>query len=294
MVILKNEYLQAAVEEVGAQLCSLKDIRNGREYLWEGDPAFWKYHAPVLFPFVGMMNGKQYRYEGKSYQIGQHGFAREKLFRVAEKNDLSVTHVLEADEETKKIYPFEFRFEVTQTLQDNSLKIAWDVENPSREKPLYFSVGAHPAFRVPLDADSKKNECYVCFPGKDRLSYILVDLEKVVADPSRVYTMELEDGYLKLSDHLFDIDTFIFENSQISEASVCGPDRKPYITIHCDGFPYFGLWTKSDAAPFVCLEPWFGRLDDKDFAGELPEKTGILKLEAGKKFHAEYRIEVNF
>ena len=293
MITLNNGIIQATIEETGAQLCSLTDLKKGRELLWEGDAAFWKYHAPVLFPFVGMMNGKQYRYEGKTYQIGQHGFARERAFRLLESSDTSASFVLEDDEQTKKIYPFDFRFVVTQTLKDNALLIEWDVKNPSGERPLYFSVGAHPAFRTPVQEGEKKNECYVLFPGKKELTYILVDLEKVAADPNHKYKMELEDGYLQIKDHLFDIDTFIYEDGQVEEVSLCGPDRKPYITVRCPGFPYFGLWTKSDAAPFVCLEPWYGRLDDVGFAGELPEKTGIIKLEPGKAFHAEYEIVVN-
>ena len=92
--------------------------------------------------------------------------------------------------------------------------------------------------------------------------------------------------------HLFDIDTFIFEDGQIEEVSLCGPDRKPYITVKCPGFPYFGLWTKSDEAPFVCLEPWYGRLDDKGFTGELPQKTGIRQLPPLETFTAEYTINV--
>ncbi len=292
MVTLNNGILQVEIEETGAQLCALTDLVRGRELLWEGDPAFWKYHAPVLFPFVGMMNGKEYRYGGKTYQIGQHGFARERAFTPVSSTGTSAVFALEADDSTRKLYPFEFRFVVTQTLKENALVIEWDVENPSSGQPLYFSVGAHPAFRTPLLAGDQKNECYAYFPGKKELTYILVDLEKVAADTEHKYQMKLEDGYLQLKDHLFDIDTFIFEDGQVEEVSLCGPDRKPYVTVKCPGFPYFGLWTKSDAAPFVCLEPWYGRLDDVGFAGELPEKTGILELGPGGHFHAEYQIIV--
>ena len=292
MITLNNGTLQAVIEERGAQLCSLTDLARGRELLWEGDPAFWKYHAPVLFPFVGMVNGKEYRYGGRTYHIGQHGFARERDFHLTGSGQNWAAFSLEADEKTREIYPFDFQFTVTQTLKENRLIVEWDVENPSAEEPMYFSVGAHPAFRTPLLAEDAKNSCYVLFPGKKELNYILVDLEKVAADPDHLYKMELDDGYLLLKDHLFDIDTFIFEDGQIEEVSLCGPDRKPYVTVKCPGFPYFGLWTKSDAAPFVCLEPWYGRLDDVGFAGELPEKKGMIKLGAGERFHAEYEILV--
>ena len=289
MVTLKNEYLKAEIEAIGVQPCSLVDLKNGRELLWCGDPLFWKYHAPVLFPFVGTVRGNQYRYRGKTYAIGQHGFAREKAFRLLEQSETSVKWVLEPDEQTREKYPFEFRFTVEQSLCGNRLITAWTVEDPS-EEPLYFSVGAHPAFRVPVREGDRKNECFVLFPGQEELTYILKDPQGIGAVPDERYPMKLDGGYLKLEDHLFDIDTFIFEDGQIREASLCGPDRKPFVTLRCEGFPYFGLWTKSDEAPFVCLEPWYGRLDDTDFAGELPEKTGILKLGPGETFRARFEI----
>lgn len=292
MIKLKNEYIEAKINDVGAELVSLKNLKTGHDLLWDGTPPFWKYHAPVLFPFVGSLNGKEYRYKGKTYQMRQHGFAREKQFRLFNATDTSVTYVLESDEETKKVYPFDFRLEITQTLDGNRLIVSWKVMNTGEK--MYFSIGAHPAFRVPVDADDKKNWCYVLFPEKKHLNYILKDLKSGSADPTEVYTMELDEGFLKIEDHLFDIDTFIFEDGQITKVSLCGSDKKPYVTVHCDGFPYFGLWTQSDLAPFVCLEPWYGRLDDIGFTGELPEKKGMIELGAGEEFRAQYEIEVGF
>lgn len=293
MIELKNKRLQIAIEDRGAQLCSLKDLDKGRELLWSGDPKYWKYHAPVLFPFVGNMNEKKYRYKGVTYPIGQHGFAREKDFRFVESSETEAVFVLEDSEETRAIYPFAFRFRITHRLTEEGVRIKWDVTNPSGKEPLYFSVGAHPAFRVPPDKNSLKSDCFVYFGGVNELTYITPHLEKSVALYDQVRTLKLEDGYLGIRDHLFDIDTFIFEGSQITRASLCGPDKVPYVTVECDGFPWFGLWSPSDEAPFVCLEPWYGRLDNYDFTGELPQKTGILCLLPGEQFHAEYSIIVN-
>lgn len=292
MITIKNEYIEATVEERGAQLCSLKNRKTGRELLWEGDPIFWKYHAPVLFPFVGSLNGKEYRYLGQAYQLGQHGFARERDFTLIRQTETSVLYRLEADKQSRAVFPFAFCLDIEQKLEGNRLVIIWTVQNPDTENPLYFSIGAHPAFRVPCEETDRKTDCYVYFPGQKTLSYILKDLKADAADTSQVYTMNLDEGYLQIQDHLFDIDTFIFENGQIREVSLCGSDKKPYVTVHCDGFPYFGLWTKSDTAPFVCLEPWYGRLDDKGFCGELPQKTGIEMLGPGETFQAQYEIEV--
>ncbi len=292
MIELKNEYLQLTIDDVGAQPCSLKDIRNDCEILWRGDPEFWGYHDPVLFPFIGNFRNDHYRYKGKTIKLGQHGFARTKPFRLKERTGISAVYVLEADAGTKEVYPFDFRFTVRQSIDGNRFITEWIVENTSEKEPMFFSVGAHPAFNVPLNDGERKDECYILFPGKEELTYILKDPDRTGAVPQKKYRMELDGGYLKTVDHLFDIDTFIFEDGQIEEVSLCGADRRPYVTVKCEGFPFFGIWTKSDAAPFICLEPWYGRLDDADFCGELPEKTGIIELKAGEKFTAEYTIVV--
>ena len=292
MRTMENEFLRIGIEDRGAQLCSVYDKKRGKELLWTADPAFWGYHAPVLFPFVGMVNQGKYRYEGKAYHVRQHGFARELDFVCVSQTDSSVTHRLAANEVTREKYPFAFVLEITHTLSGRNLTVSWNVQNPSEEKPLYFSIGGHPGFNVPIAEGEKKEDCYVLFHGKKSLQYILVDLSVTAADPDHVYTMELDDGYLKLDRHLFDIDTFVYENSQVEKVSLCGSDKKPYITVTCPGFPYFGLWTKSDEAPFVCLEPWYGRLDDRGFTGELPEKTGIQCLAPKKSFDASYVISV--
>ena len=292
MRTMENEYIRVGLEDRGAQLCSLYDKVRQRELIWKADPAFWGYHAPLLFPFVGMVNGGRYRYKGKTHQVRQHGFAREKDFSCISSTPDQTVHSLKADEETMQKYPFDFCLNVTHELSGRDLKIGWQVVNPSEREDLFFSIGAHPGFTVPLSADEKKEDCYVLFHGKEELKYILVDLSVTAADPQHVYTMKLDGGYLKLTRHLFDIDTFIFEDAQVEKVSVCGADKKPYITVTCSGFPYFGLWTKSDEAPFVCLEPWYGRLDDKGFEGELPEKTGIMCLKPGESFEASYMITV--
>ena len=288
MVTIRNRYIEATISNMGAELVSLKNLKTSRELIWEGNPVFWKYHAPVLFPIVGSLNMNEYRYNGKTYKMRQHGFAREKEFRLIRQTDTSVVHVLESDEKLKEIYPFDFRLEISQTLEQNRLVVRWSVKNLDPENRMYFSIGAQPAFRLP----ERKNGFYIYFPGERTLSYILKDLKADAADPGQIYLMMLEDGYLQLEDHLFDIDTYIFEGNQIQEVSLCGPDKKPFVTVHCTGSPYFALWSRSDFAPFVCLIPWYGRLDNRGFKGELPEKEGIIRLEGGGTFNWWYEIEV--
>ena len=238
---LENEYLRLTFEERGGQLTGIYDKENDRELLWEGDPKFWSYHAPVLFPFVGKMFGGVYRYDGKEYEIGQHGFARTSVFRPAGRTEDS---------------------------------ISWELADSDASR-------------------EKKDQYWLDFHGLNRIPYMTPDKATGTINNRESFELETEDGYLKIRDHLFDIDTYVFRIQTIKQISLCTPDKKPYVTISCAGFPDFGIWSKSDEAPFVCLEPWYGSADNLGFEGELPDKYGILSLEAGKEFTAEYRILIH-
>ena len=313
--VMENAELRIEVEERGAQLCRVYDKKNGNEILWEGKEPFWRYHAPILFPIVGRVANNEYRYGGKTYSLPQHGFARVSDFTVisdtagseegistgsetgeAGQNALQKKNTLcfrlDNSEKTREVYPFSFRLQVEYLLEGRNVTVRWTVTNPSQEETMYFSIGAHPAFRTPLVEGEAKNEYFVRFEDNPAPRYILFNKESGLAVPGQEYVMDTDNGYLQLKDHLFDIDTFIFQEGQIRTISLCRPDRTPYLRMHCAGFPYFGLWTQNDDAPFVCLEPWYGRLDDEGFTGELPEKTGIQKLAPGATFEAAYTIEV--
>lgn len=77
---LKNEELTLTVISAGAEMKSLKDNKTEQEYLWQADPKFWGRTSPVLFPIVGNYVQKQSVYEGKTYTLSQHGFARDMEF----------------------------------------------------------------------------------------------------------------------------------------------------------------------------------------------------------------------
>ena len=117
--------------------------------MWNADPAFWNRHAPILFPFVGKVNGGKYRYQGKAYSMGQHGFARDMEFELSGSSAQEVTFVLKDTPETLEKYPFRFELTVTHRLEGRTLQVLWQVKNPSETEPLYFSIGGHPAFLCP-------------------------------------------------------------------------------------------------------------------------------------------------
>ena len=79
---ISNEQISIQVDSMGAELKSLKKKDTDTEYMWEGDPAYWKRTSPVLFPLVGSLREGSFLLDGKRYPMGQHGFARDMEFQL--------------------------------------------------------------------------------------------------------------------------------------------------------------------------------------------------------------------
>lgn len=288
---IKNERLSVTIAAHGAELSSIYDKANDRELVWQADPAFWNRHAPVLFPNVGKYYGGHFTYNGTDYPMGQHGFARYTEFEQAASGENFVTYRLCADEESKKVYPFDFVLEITHRLNGNRLTVEWNVKNTDN-KEMYFTIGGHPAFNVNVLPDTDFEDYSLVFKeGTEKLSYVLLDAESGTAIGDKVYELELTDSKYALKKDMFDKDALVFDGGQIEWAALALPDGKPYIALESKGFPNFGIWSKP-GAPYVCLEPWCGRCDNKGFEGEISEKPGIIALKAGETFKKSYDIIV--
>ena len=297
MYIIENDTLRVEIAEHGAELYSIYDKEKQHEAVWTADPAYWNRHAPVLFPFVGKVNGGFYRYKGMSYPMGQHGFARDMEFTFVEQTPDSVTFRLCDNEESRKKYPFSFELEITHRLEGRKVTVEWKVTNPSADEPLYFSIGGHPAFNCPVDAGTKKTDYFIRFDGHEKdasIPYVLIDQPSQGIDVEHVQQLPLDGGYIPITDTTFDRDAYIFDEGTVQTATLCYPDKTPFVTLSAPGFPSFGVWSKPHTdAPFVCLEPWIGRCDNMGFDGELPQKYGEQCAEPGQVFEASYTIEVH-
>lgn len=294
MEYIENDFLKIAVSDHGAELSSIYDKKREKELLWQADPAFWNRHAPILFPFVGNVVNDEYRYNGKTYHMSSHGFARDMDFEFAGKTSDSISFKLKATSQTLEKYPFYFELVVTHKLLANSIIVIWEVKNSSENEPMFYSIGGHPAFRCPINDNEKRTDYKVKFKDKNELSYVLIIQETREVDHENPTVLPLKDSYLDITEHIFDKDALIFDDNQVREVSLCTPDGKPYITMNCEEFPSFGLWSKpSSEAHYVCLEPWIGRCDNKGFRGELPEKYGVQRLEACSSRTISYKITVD-
>lgn len=286
---LENEYLRVEIAEAGAEVLRIYDKKKEREILWDGNPEYWKRRSPVLFPNVGKTFMNTVQISGTQYPTSQHGFARDMVFECMSESEDKAAFRLCSSEETKSVYPFEFVLTIVYTLKKTELTVCWNVENSSDET-MYFTIGGHPAFRFP-QKEACKDDYSLLFPGKNSLQYILIHPESGTANVETVYEMQLNQGRYPLSEKLFENDALILDDGQIEEAWICDSEGNPFVGMSCANFPNFGIWSVQ-GAPFVCLEPWMGRCDNRGFADDISEKPGINKLEGRKIFVQEYQIIV--
>ncbi len=292
ITILKNSKLQIEVNYHGAELRSIKNLENNKEYLWNANPEFWNRSSPVLFPFVGGVRDKVYRHEGVEYPMNQHGFARDMDFELISQTDNEVWFSLDSTENTYKIYPFHFHLEIGYRLEENTVVVMWRVKNTNDFK-MYFSIGAHPAFYCPFYEGDKQSDYYMSFrkadgTTPDKLCTTVFGKDGCVTTRKKDYM--LENGILPITEDRFDGDALVIENSQVQRIALLDSKQKEYLVVEFNS-PLVGIWSPPKKhAPFVCIEPWYGRCDSEIFVGELQEREWENELEAGQVFYAEYKI----
>lgn len=286
--VLENEKLLIEVKESGGELSRIYDKVHMREILWDGNPKVWNRHSPILFPMVGQCYDQKYKVDGIEYPMGQHGFARDSMFTLASRSEDEIWYQLEDSIASKARYPFAFRLEIGHKLDGGCIKVMWKVTNTDIHKNMYFHIGGHPAFVIP---EGITGFMKLHFPGKDTLNYEKLR-DSGFVDPKERNILKLNNGSVEIDTDFYNVPTYIFNKNQVEAVTLVLPDDVPYVTLHCQGFPYLGVWSK-DNKSFHCLEPWFGRCDNEGFRGELKDKTEILILEPGKVFEASYTIEIH-
>lgn len=285
---LQNDHYQVSVKEAGAELTSFRSLRDNLEYIWQADPAVWPRHAPVLFPVVGKLPQGQYRYQGQSYVLPQHGFARDENFSLVNKTGHKLTFALNSSDKTLALFPFPFRLEIAYSLEENSLQTAYRVFNTGTGD-LFFSIGAHPAYNCPLLPEESFEDYYLEFEKEETLNrYLLSEgLQNGQTAP-----VPVADRKLPLRYDLFDQDALVLKDMASEQISLKTDRHGHGLTFEFRGYPYFGIWTKGPGARFICLEPWHGIASRVGDSGELARKEGIISLAAGSDFSCSYTARV--
>ena len=281
MITISNDYLTATFRELGAELKSLR--MDGKEYIWPGDPAIWKSSCPVLFPVCGNLKDNTYTYQGKKYTMSRHGFARDRVFQVESQRADQVVFLLESDEQTRAVYPFEFSLRLRYTLEGKSLKIEYLVENKG-QNTMYFSIGSHEGYFTPEGVEDYD----VVFDQKETLqSYVLCG--PVLSDEK--VPLITDQNYLPIYEKYFMLDTLVFKDLRSRSATLRNRKTGRAIRVDFPDSPYFMIWHKP-GAPFLCLEPWAGLADSLHGGYAIEEKEGIRTLPTGETYHNTHTITI--
>lgn len=281
---IENTELAVEISSLGAELQSLKSA-DGRDWLWNGDAAWWTGRSPILFPIVGKAPGDMLAINGTTYPMAQHGIARRREFELVEHTENACRHDLVSTEETRAAYPFDFRLSLQHRLEGKTLTVTATVENTG-ETLLPFGIGFHPAFLWPLPgADGKPHEVIL----DNRAEPGVIQLEGGLIGKT-LPTSPFKTGRLALEHSLFDNDALIFPEGAGTGLTFAAEDG-PSLHFTFENLPIVALWQKP-GAPFLCIEPWHGMAAHAGGTAELVERPYTVALAPGDEMRFSFTVEI--
>lgn len=283
---ISNSKLTVVISSYGAEMQSIK--YEGREYLWQGDPRYWEEHSPVLFPFVGRFTNEQYTFQGNTYPMTIHGFAKLSEFSPADQTADSITLRLEDSPATYKIYPFHFTFDVSYTLEDNQILISYHVRNQNDET-MYFGIGGHPGFQMPLDDGLEFQDYYLEFPQKHTPARVGHTSACFLSGTDTDYPLT-EGQKLPLHHDMFDDDAVVLKN--VADSVTLKSDKGTHaVTVSYPDLPYLGLWhAPKTEAPYICIEPWSSLPSRQDIVEDFQYKSDLIRLKPSGDYQTDWKI----
>lgn len=284
--IISNGVITLTVASKGAEMMSIK--KDGTEYLWQGDSKYWASRAVNLFPICGRLTDGKYTYKGNTYEMILHGFAKVSEFEMIEKADSKLVFLLKANEETKKIYPFDFEYFVEYTLSDDTVKVTYTAKNLG-DNTMYYAFGGHPGFNVPLDKGAF-DDYYLEFKCEKPAKKMVFD---ACYFSDKVEDFPLENGrILKLTHSLFDDDA-VFLKDTCKTVTLKSDLSEKSVTVKYFDMQYLGLWHKPQTdAPYVCIEPWQSVPAYLNVVDDLETKKDMSQLHPGQTDSAEIEITI--
>jgi galactose mutarotase-like enzyme len=286
LILLQSSGLTAIVDAQGAELQSLRTA-EGTELVWQGDPASWPDHAPLLFPVIGPLAGGVFRHGGERYPMPPHGFARSMRFQVVEQHTDRVLFELADNGETRKAYPFAFSLQAAFRVHAGGLEVNLTVENRDSE-PMPADVGFHPGFNWPLEQELSKADYVVVFEQEEP-----GPIRRGTGDPIMLLPgprpTPVQGRVLRLTDALFEELPIVWDRLN-SRSLVFGSPGGLGVSVVFPDSPSLALWM-IPGQPYLAIEPWQGYPSQIDFDGPFLEKPGIAILTPGEQ--RRWRLGVN-
>lgn len=282
--------LKIQTKKSGAELTSIQ--YNGKEILFQGAQVldnngniYWKRQAPILFPIVGQLKNSQTQIEDKTYEMSQHGFARDMDFEEISKTENKHHYMLKYNEGTLKKYPYKFELHVIYEIIGDTLTVTYKVKNID-DKIIYFGLGGHPAF----NCDYSNGEYEIVFSeNEDKI--VFLKLKNGLIDTEKAQNI-LQDNKICLKEDTFDNDAVIMKNLKSNKVILQNHEtNQKILELDFTGFPYLALWSKK-GAPFVCIEPWQNTADKIDSVQIYKDKENIIELPKDKKYQCKFMIKI--
>lgn len=244
---------------------------KGEELLYLNEETFFNKDKnvrggiPILFPISGQLANGTYEWNGKTYTMANHGFARNASWEVIGQeadNRASLSIRLTSNEQTKRSYPFDFTVVFTYVLVGGKLTIKQEYNNTGNT-PMPIYPGFHPYFRT-----SEKNLAY----ETDATEYYDYNDDEVKQFTGKVDLTDLKESV-------------VFLGSEDPSISFGVPALKKIKLSYGEPFKYIVLWTES-GNDFVCVEPWMAKTD------ELNRKEELVMVNGRESLVTEFSIEV--
>jgi len=272
--VLQNNQLTVTISTLGAEVTSVK--RGDCEYIWQGDKAYWAGHTPLLFPICGRLHQGAYLHAGERYEMQHHGFLRKVELACLSATDTEAVFFLEANETTRRLYPFAFALTLTYRLNGERLSLTAKIENRGTEE-MPATFGGHPGFRVPLDGNGAFSDWLLEFGEECEPDRIEIAPSGLQSGVRTAYPLK-ERKILPLSHGLFETDGVFL--SRMSRSVTLRSEQSPRsVTLEYPDMPYLGIWhTEQSDAPFVCIEPWCGLPDYEGHTTEITAKAQMFHL----------------
>ncbi len=286
---IQNSQMRVTIDSLGAQLMSIT-AADGTEYLWGGDEAYWRNRAPNLFPYVGRLTEGRCTYGGKSYEMTRHGFANRTQFSALESGADHITLHMEDSGETRAVYPFAFAFDLVYALSGNTLSVTYRVTNRDG-KEMYFGLGAHPGFRVPLEPGKAFTDYRLTFAQPCQPWQVLMSDDYLINGQEAPYPLE-GGRSMPLRHDLFDHDAIILKNMDRTVTLSAGEGSRG-VTVSYPRMRYLGVWHKPESdAPYVCLEPWLSLPSRHGVVEDLSQQNDLMALCPGETYENRWTVTI--
>ena len=278
---IENEFISAEINDLGAELQAFKSKKSNIEYLWQGDSKIWSGQSPILFPIIGQLNQGMFMYNGCEYSLQKHGFARESTFSLMEITHSSAIFSLSSNEATLSVYPFAFELQVKFEVKGNKIAVTHCVVNTDDET-IYFSIGAHPGFNCEIGDILE-------FEKEETLLTERIDENAIIIE-ERFPLLENAKS-LEITKDVFINDALFLTGYQSSSIKLRSPGHSRELRFNFGQAPFLGIWAKP-AAPYVCIEPWYGINDSYHTVKDFSKKRGIQRLGVNERFSFTWSAEI--